>query len=187
MSAPLSPSRVTLHEKHTAPDACRPMLEQIEKGRGKVPNIFKAMANSPAALKAYMGLSGALKDSALSPRLREAIALAVTQEVECCYCISAHALAGKALGMTPDDIQNARDGKAADAKDQAALDMALAMIRQSGNVSDEAFDAARRAGLSEGEIIDVGVVVALNLFTSYFNHLVRTPLDFPPAPNLPCA
>ncbi len=43
----------------------------------------------------------------------------------------------------------------------------------------------RQAGLTDGELAEISAVVALNLYTSYFNHLVQTPLDFPPALNLP--
>jgi uncharacterized peroxidase-related enzyme len=177
--------RVKLHEKATAPDACKPMLETVEKGMGWVPNILKAMANSPVALKVYLALSGALKESTLSPRAREALSLAIVQETKCCYCLSAHAMMAKGAGFTPEQIEAARAGKSRDRKEQAALDIALAMVRNDGFVDDKLIAAGRQAGLTDAELAEIAAVVALNLYTSYFNHLVQTPLDFPPALNLP--
>ena len=177
--------RVRLHEKATAPEACKPMLEAVEKGMGRVPNILKAMANSPVALKIYLALSGALKESTLSPRARDTLSLAIVQEAKCGYCVSAHAVMAKGAGFTPEQIEAARAGKSTDPKDQAALDIALAMVRNNGFVDDRSIAAGRQAGLTDAELAEIAAVVALNLYTSYFNHLVQTPLDFPPAANLP--
>jgi len=37
---------------------------------GRIPNMMKAMANSPAVLEGYLGLSGALAGGSLEPKLR---------------------------------------------------------------------------------------------------------------------
>ena len=53
----------------------------FDKSNGeKVPNIFKAMANSPALLESYLGFSNGMGQSSLSAALREQIALAVAKE-----------------------------------------------------------------------------------------------------------
>ena len=43
-----------------APAASQPLLEAVKKQLGVVPNLFRLVANSPAALEGYLGLSGAL-------------------------------------------------------------------------------------------------------------------------------
>ncbi|MGA8956025.1 MAG: carboxymuconolactone decarboxylase family protein, partial [Pseudolabrys sp.] len=40
-----------------APAAARPLLETVKKQLGVVPNLFRVVANSPAALEGYLGLS----------------------------------------------------------------------------------------------------------------------------------
>ena len=45
-----------------APAASRPLLEAVKKQLGLVPNMFRLVANSPAALEGYLGLSGALNE-----------------------------------------------------------------------------------------------------------------------------
>src|SRR5215211_3132910 len=60
-----------------APAASQPLLEAIKKQLGVVPNLFRLVSNSPAALQGYVGLSGALGKGALPAATRERIALAV--------------------------------------------------------------------------------------------------------------
>ena len=43
-----------------APPAAQPLLEAVKKQLGVVPNLFRLVSNSPAALEGYLGLSGAL-------------------------------------------------------------------------------------------------------------------------------
>ena len=44
-----------------APAASQPLLEAVKKQLGVVPNLFRLVSNSPAALEGYLGLSGALE------------------------------------------------------------------------------------------------------------------------------
>lgn len=53
-----------------------------------------------------------------------------------------------------------------------------------GDVQDSTWQAALDAGWSDGQLTETSAVVALNLFTNYVNHLVRTDLDVPAAPSL---
>ena len=50
------------------------MLEAVKKQLGVVPNLFRVVANSPAALEGYLGLNGALGKGQLDARTRERIA-----------------------------------------------------------------------------------------------------------------
>jgi alkylhydroperoxidase family enzyme len=47
------------------------------------PNMMKTMANSPAVLEGYLGFSGALGHGALAPKLREQLALVVSEDNGC--------------------------------------------------------------------------------------------------------
>jgi hypothetical protein len=59
-----------------APAASRPLLEAVEKQFGVVPNMFRLVSNSSAALEGYLGLFSALNKGELPPATRERIALA---------------------------------------------------------------------------------------------------------------
>ena len=84
-----------------APAASRPLLEAVQKQLGSVPNLFRIVGNSPAALEGYLGLNGALAKGALDARTRERIALVVAEANGCDYCLSAHTYLGKNLAKRP--------------------------------------------------------------------------------------
>lgn len=157
------------------------LLDGIQKGLGKTPNIFKTMVNSPAALQAYLGFSGALKEGVLSAQSRERIALAVGQENNCGYCLAAHSAIGKGAGLQDAEIAAARSGQASAAKDAAILKFAVSIVKNRGNVSDAEIAAVRKAGVNDAEMTEIVANVALNIFTNYFNHVADPVIDFPAA------
>jgi AhpD family alkylhydroperoxidase len=141
--------------------------------------MMKTMAESPAVLEAYLSFSGALAGGILNARLREQIALISAEINGCGYCASAHTAIGKMVGLGEDAILAARNGNAADAKDDAALKFASAVIVHRGEISDADLQAVKDAGFSDGEIGEIVANVALNIFTNYFNEIARTDIDFP--------
>jgi uncharacterized peroxidase-related enzyme len=147
--------------------------------------MVRAMANSPAALHAYLQFSGALAGGALSAKSREQIALAVGQVNKCDYCVSAHSVLGKMAGLTPEQILESRLGAAVDGKTDALLHFSRKLVETKGLVSDGDVDAMRNAGFTEGEIAETVAGVALNIYTNYFNQVAATDIDFPKANPLP--
>src|SRR5271169_709355 len=105
-------SRFTQIAPETATGKTKELLDAVKAKLGLVPNMVRAMANSPAALNAYLQFSGALAGGSLSAKSREQIALAVGQVNECDYCLSAHSALGKMAGLTPEQIRDSREGKA---------------------------------------------------------------------------
>ena len=73
-----------------SPTAAQPLLNAVKKQLGVVPNLFRVVGNSPAALEGYLGLNGALGKGELEAATRERIALAVAEVNACDYCLSAH-------------------------------------------------------------------------------------------------
>lgn len=157
----------------------KPIFDAIKAKLGKVPNLFRVMGNSPAVLKSYLGFSEAIGAGKLSAAERESIAIAIAQRNECGYCLSAHSFIGKSAGLGATDIAAARSAKAQDPRRQALLTLADTLVVKRGHVSDTELAAARNAGLSDGEILEVVALVALNTFTNYVNHLAATEIDFP--------
>jgi AhpD family alkylhydroperoxidase len=98
------------------------MLQAVHRQLGVVPNLFRLVATSPAALEGYLGMSGALDKGALPAATRERIALAVAQINGCSYCLSAHTYLGKHLARLDDaEIAANRAGHSHDAKADAAV------------------------------------------------------------------
>src|SRR5262245_58696825 len=109
------------------------LLEAVRGKLGVVPNMVRAMANSPAVLEAYLSFSGALNKGTLDLKTREAIALAVGQANRCQYCVSAHTLLGRKAGLSDCDVAAARTAEAGDPRRAAALQLAVNVNNNRGH------------------------------------------------------
>lgn len=163
-----------------APTASQPILEAVNKQLGSVPNIFRMISNSPAALEGYVGLNGALAKGKLDPQTRERIALAIAAENGCSYCLSAHAYLGKNLAKLEDaEIAANQGGTSTDPKAVAAVRFAVSVLKERGHISNEELNEVRSAGYSNEEIIEIVQHVALNIWTNFINEVAQTEIDFP--------
>ena len=157
----------------------RKLLDGVQAKLGITPNLMTTLAAAPAALEAYLTFGAALGNGSLDAKFREELALAVAQANSCEYCLAAHTALGQLAGLTPEEIATARNSHAADAKRDAGLQFAQAIVVQRGEISDAAFQNLRAAGYTEGEIAEIVANVAINIFTNYFNLVARTEVDFP--------
>lgn len=171
-------SRVSMNSE-TSPAASQPLLEQIDKAFGTTPNMFKAVSNSPAALKSMWGAFGALAGGTLGARLGEQIAVAIANRNRCEYCLAAHTVLGRNAGASMEDMAAAQVGKSGDPRTAAAIAFALAVVEQRAQVSDADMERLRAAGFDDGEIVEILAHVALNVFTNYINVALDVPVDFP--------
>ena len=164
----------------TSPTASQPFLEAVNKMLGSVPNLFRMVGNSPAALEGYLGLNGALTKGQLDAKTRERIALAVAEANSCNYCLAAHTYLGKNLAKLDDvEIAANRHGKSSDAKANAAVHFAKKIIEVRGHVSVSDLKSVKDAGYSDAEIIEIIAHVALNTLTNFINNVTETDIDFP--------
>ncbi len=163
-----------------APAASRPLLEAVQKQLGVVPNMFRLVSNSPAALEGYLGLSGALNKGALPAATRERVALAVAEVNGCDYCLSAHTYLGKNLAKLDDAEMTAnRSGVSNEPKADAAIRFAAKLARERGRVGEEDLRAVKSAGYDDAQVIEIVLHVALNTWTNYINVAAKTDIDFP--------
>lgn len=164
----------------TSPAASQPLLQAVKKQLGSVPNLFRLVGSSPAALEGYLGLNGALAKGALEAPTRERIALAVAEVNGCDYCLSAHSYLGKNLAKLSDaEIAANRNGHSADAKADAAVGFAVKIVNARGHVSDADIKAVKDAGYDDAQVIEIVLHVALNTLTNYVNEVAKTAIDFP--------
>ena len=172
-------SRLTIPARDDVPQASKPILDAVHKQLGVVPNMFRLIAASPAALQGFTGNNGALART-LDVKTRERIALAVAQVNDCDYCLSAHSYLGLNLAkITPEEIALNRKGESGDAKADAAVRFAAKVVRERGRVSDGDIKAVRDAGFSDGQIVEIIAVTAENIFTNLLNVVAQTDIDFP--------
>lgn len=161
------------------PAASQPTVAKVRGAFGGVPNMFAAVANSPAALASLWGSFGALGAGTLGAKLGESIAIAVANRNRCEYCLAAHTALGQQAGASADDLALARRGIARDPRTQAALAFALRLVDARGQVSAAEVEALRAASFDDGQVVEVIAHVALNVFTNYVNLALDVAVDFP--------
>ena len=162
-----------------APSASQPLLGQIQQAFGATPNMFKAVANSPAALQSMWAAFGALGHGTLGAKLCEQIAVAIANRNRCEYCLAAHTVLGQNAGASAADMAAAQVGQSPDPKTAAALAFALKVVEQRAQVSDADVANLHEVGFQDEQVVEILAHVALNLFTNYVNVALDIPVDFP--------
>jgi uncharacterized peroxidase-related enzyme len=172
-------SRISIPTLESVPAASKPLLDGVHKKLGVVPNMFRVIALSPAALEGFLGFNGALSRT-LDVRTRERIAIAVAERNGCDYCLSAHTYLGLNLAkVTAEDATLAREGSSTDAKAAAAVRFAVQVVKTRGAVGDDDIASVKEAGFGEAQIIEIIGLVAENVFTNMLNRVAQTDIDFP--------
>lgn len=172
-------SRITVIEQDNANNEQAELLNAIKAQLGMVPNFLKVVANSPAALKAFLGLHEIAGNGDLDAQTRERIALALAQQNACEYCVSAHTAIGRKAGLSNGEIEANRAGTSQDAKAAAAVKFANSLAEHSGEVTNLEILEVRNAGYSDAEIVEIITHVGMNILTNIIGKASRVEIDFP--------
>lgn len=172
-------SRINVVSNDTATAEQQALFDAIQAQLGLVPNFLKVFANSPAALRAFLGLHGIAGDGSLDRQTRERIALAVAQQNACEYCVSAHTAIGRKAGLSNAEMAANRAGTSQDTRAAAAVVFARALVDNLGDVTTAELLAVRSAGYSDAEIVEIITHVGLNLLTNLIGKASRVEIDFP--------
>lgn len=171
-------SRVNL-DTQRVPAASQALLADVHQAFGATPNMFRAVANSPAALQSMWAAFGALGQGTLGARLGEQIAVAIANRNRCEYCLAAHTVLGQNAGASAAEMSAAQVGQSSDPRTAAALAFALKVVEQRAQIADADVAGLRAAGFDDGQIVEIMAHVALNLYTNYVNVALEVPVDFP--------
>lgn len=172
-------SRINVVDPKTATGEVKALLDGVQQQLGVVPNFIRALATSPKALSAFLGLYAPLGGAAIDKATQERIALVVAEENGCQYCVSAHTAIGRRTGLSNEEMLLNRQGDSSNAKAAAAVAFAKALNEHRGEVTTAEFQAVRAAGFSDGEIVEIITLVALNVFTNLLGKSTLIHIDFP--------
>jgi AhpD family alkylhydroperoxidase len=88
--------------------AAEDTYRDIQATLGVVPGFFRAFpeAGLPGAWSSFKQVQVS-ENSALTPKVKQLIGLAVSAQVPCTYCVYFHTEVAKAYGATPDEIKEA--------------------------------------------------------------------------------
>ena len=172
-------SRITVIENDIANPEQKELLDAIQSQLGMVPNFLKVFANSPAALRAFLGLHGIASEGSLDAPTRERIALALAQQNACDYCVSAHTALGRKAGLNGAEMEANRAGTSQDSKAAAAVKFAKALAEHNGQVTTAEILEVRNAGYSESDIVEIITHVGLNVLSNIIGKASQVEIDFP--------
>jgi uncharacterized peroxidase-related enzyme len=132
---------------------------------GFVPNVLKAYAFDNAKLEAFVAMYNdlMLAPSGLSKLEREMIAVAVSAQNRCTYCLVAHGAAVRALsGDPPLGELMAMNYRAAhlSKRQRAMLDFAVKLTDEPWAVEEPDRESLRRSGFTDRDIWDIAAVAA---------------------------
>jgi uncharacterized peroxidase-related enzyme len=162
-----------------APQQAHQSLAAVEQMLGSIPNMFRLEAASPAALAAHVAYLGALSKGSLDGKTATRIAVAIANVNGCEYCNSAHTFLAQRQKLDDGELAANRAGTSNDPRAAAIVQLAVQIAQQRGHVSSADVAAAKAAGLSESDLVEIVSHVAINTFTNYLNTAFQTEIDFP--------
>jgi len=171
----------TIHTTTQAPAQSLPLLTEVQSKYSFVPNLFGALAEAPAALKAYIDLGSALENSSLNAAEQQVVLIATSVENGCEYCVAAHSLVAKHMVKVDTAVVDALRNKTviADARLQALAEFTRAVVATRGEVGSKEMESFLAAGYDRQQVLEVILGVAMKTLSNYANNLMHTPLDAP--------
>lgn len=170
-------SRLNLVQESYAHGRTAKLFDHIHRATGRILNMFRGLANSPAALSAYLKMSESLKTGKLTSDEHRIIALIVSDELGSEYCIQTHRKLAEMQGMEPNEINLLLEGRAKNEKHASLARFIRAVIRTAGNIPDDRLSSIRSHGYGDDHITEMVGVIALSTYANYFNTLNRTDTD----------
>ena len=171
-------TKFTLHNETSAPEDSKPLLEHSKQVFGFVPNLHRVMAEAPGVLDAYKKVHEFFLNSSLDKDERTVVWQTINVEHACHYCVPAHSGIAKSMGVD-DAIDKAlrNETPLPNAHLEALRTFTLSVVRNRGNVDDQAVQAFLDAGFTKRQILEVILGVSQKVMSNYINHLAHTPVD----------
>jgi uncharacterized peroxidase-related enzyme len=151
-SAPLSPNMAAYFEK-------------CEEKLGFIPNVLIAYSHDMAKLESFAAFYNdlMLAPSGLSKLEREMIAVVVSSENRCFYCLVAHGAAVRSLSGKPETgealVMNHR-AIPLEPRQRAMLDFAHKIAKSSAEITEADRQALRDVGFCDPDIWDIAAVAS---------------------------
>lgn len=167
-------------EPETANEEQSQILESALKAFGMIPNMYKAMVNSPALLNTYMhGYNQFKSASRFDDREQDIVLLTISAEHNCAYCKAAHSMAAEMMSGVSAEITKAiRDNTPiVDPKLGALSTFTRLMVQKRGNPSQKDVDAFLSAGYKEEDILSIILAISVKTISNYTNHIFHTEND----------
>ncbi|MDT8423341.1 MAG: peroxidase-related enzyme [Desulfuromonadales bacterium] len=152
------------------------IFQEIEGAFGRVPNLFKTQAHHPPLLQAnWNKVKAVMMEGTLSRKVKETLAVLVSRDNSCTYCVASHTMALHSLGMSDEELAGIVEDL--DRSDFSAKEKALIRFARQANsnptrIPEEDFSTLRSTGVSDAEIVEaLGVMELFTAFNKFLDAL----------------
>jgi uncharacterized peroxidase-related enzyme len=159
-------------ERSEVPQEVEALFQKFEHKVGFVPNVAKVFSLTPEHFLRWFHYYDFLlrnEESPLSRKEREMIALVVSSENNCEYCLASHSAYLRDITkdtILPDVlVHNYRRAELTE-RERALLDFALAVTKESYEMNEQDLELLRNVGLSDEAIFETAQVAAMFNFTN---------------------
>ena len=177
MPQPDHVTRLRDADESSLPEDLQPYFQKCRDKLGFVPNVLRAWLLRPSKLRAFIRAYDELMlgPSGLTKLEREMIAVAVSSQNRCYYCLVAHGAAVRKLSGDPQLGEmmafNYRVAELPE-RQRAMLDFAVKLTERPYEVAEADRERLRRAGLSDEDIFDAAEVAGFFNYTNRVAHAV---------------
>jgi uncharacterized peroxidase-related enzyme len=159
-------SRLRIPEEDTLPEDLQDLYARMREKPGFVPNVYRAYSLCPQQLRGFIALYDSImtEESGLTKAEREMIAVAVSSENHCFYCLTSHGAVLRVRSgdeILADTVAANYRAAALTPRQRAMLDFAIKITQSSDTCSDDDIVALRNHGFSDEDIMDIIQVAAL--------------------------
>jgi len=171
-------SQFEIHTITSAPAGSAKSLRALEQGLGFVPNLAATMAESPVLVNGFVELRATLAAGELTGVEREIVALAVSLENDCDYCMAAHSSFALMQKADHDAVAGARRGdEPEDTKLGALYRFARTLMASRGHVSRADSQALLDAGYTRAALFEVVAQAGHTILANLAHGIGKAPLD----------
>jgi uncharacterized peroxidase-related enzyme len=166
---------------HTVHDCAEPVastLRATQSSLGFIPNLFGVLAESAPALAAFAALNSQFARTSFSPTERELIALTVSTDNHCSYCVAGHSAFAAMQAVDEGVVQALRDGQPIpDPRLESLRRFTLSLLRSRGMVSSTEIKQFLDAGYTQQQLLEVILGITVKVMSNLTNNAIRIPLD----------
>ena len=170
----------TLYTADNAPQDSKPLLGKSVEAFGMVPGLHAVMAEAPGLLEGYQVLHQLFLDSSFDDEETTVVWQTINVEHNCHYCVPAHTAIAKQMEVddaVSDALRN--EDPLPNERLEALRTFTLSVVRERGNVDDDAVQAFLDAGYTKRQVLEVILALSQKVMSNYTNHLANTPVDEP--------
>lgn len=157
---------------------------------GTAPNVYRALAKNPAALRSFVEMEHALESEGLLSEGEQAIvALDVSIWNGCKYCESFFVSEARRLGMDEAAIKAICAGETPGSERERLLVRGTRRVMQThGRLGRDEIADFEEQGLAPAKLLEIITIISGYTLATYTNNLMRTRIDpeYRLAPDDPC-